>query len=381
MKFTLDFRSDGFGKKTIDEPFGLADINFTLKQKENGLGRDISFSGGEIQFEFTHLRNHELKQLLYYHRKFGFESIVVLTIEIDELNKYTCDLDFATAETDDLEYFKYTQNTEPYLGEKENSGKFSYINNIPTILKRGVEKYFEEDYSKAFVKKLNNKKIGAYNQGRAESPVESSIIASFYNPFVKTLDKNKEYFGITKDNQFVIDKGNNPNIVKGSELNNVFDLATIETNEKGFPIFKDKTGTPFKVNGINFIVKNQDNQDIFLYRNEKYKTIPILQSYLEKNKNVKLYQIDNGSYQKGLFTKNNQPPTVEELDEYDRYNPSGGGYGIFEKKQLGGKSQAPVLAEKGEVFKTPDGDIQQIASHAPSHDDGEQINQTKDFCH
>jgi len=106
MRFYLNFLSDSYGKKQIDEPINFADINFSLKQKEDGLGRDVSFSGGEIQFEFTHLRNHELKQLLYYHRKFGFESIVVLTIEIDELNKYTCDLDFATAETDDLEYFR-----------------------------------------------------------------------------------------------------------------------------------------------------------------------------------------------------------------------------------------------------------------------------------
>jgi len=106
MKYYLDFKSDNFGKKIIDEPFGMSDINFSLNQKPNATGRDISFSGGEIQFEFTHTRDHYLKQLLYYHRKFGFESVVVLTIEIDENNKYTCDLDFATAETDDLEYFK-----------------------------------------------------------------------------------------------------------------------------------------------------------------------------------------------------------------------------------------------------------------------------------
>lgn len=106
MKFYLNFKSDNFGKKKIDEPFGTSDINFSLKQKEKGMGRDVSFSGDEIQFEFTDKRNHELKQLLYYHRKFGFESIVVLTIEIDENNKYTCDLDFTTAETDDLTYFR-----------------------------------------------------------------------------------------------------------------------------------------------------------------------------------------------------------------------------------------------------------------------------------
>jgi hypothetical protein len=106
MRYFLDFKSDNYGRKVIDEPFGASGINFSLNQKPDGMGRDISFSGGEIMFEFTYLREHELKQLLYYNRKFGFESNVVLTIEIDENNKYTCDLDFATAETDDLEYFK-----------------------------------------------------------------------------------------------------------------------------------------------------------------------------------------------------------------------------------------------------------------------------------
>lgn len=106
MKYFLDFQSDSYGKKTIDEPFGASGINFSLIQKPDGMGRDISFSGGEITFEFTFKRDHQLKQLLYYRRKFGFEATVILTIEIDELNSYTADLDFATSETDDLEYFK-----------------------------------------------------------------------------------------------------------------------------------------------------------------------------------------------------------------------------------------------------------------------------------
>ena len=59
MKFTLNFKSDNYGLKQIDEPFGTSDINFSLKQKDNGMGRDVSFSGGEIQFEFTHLRNQQ----------------------------------------------------------------------------------------------------------------------------------------------------------------------------------------------------------------------------------------------------------------------------------------------------------------------------------
>jgi hypothetical protein len=106
MKFTLNFLSDSYGKKTIQEPFGMDAVSFTLKQKEDGMARDISFTSGEAMFEFTHMRNHELKQLLYYHRKFGYEAIVILGIEIDENNKFTCELDFAESETDDLEYFR-----------------------------------------------------------------------------------------------------------------------------------------------------------------------------------------------------------------------------------------------------------------------------------
>jgi hypothetical protein len=106
MIFTLNFKSDSYGIKYIDEPFGTAQISFLLKQKTENMARDISVTGGETEFEFTHMRNHELKQLLYYNRKFGFESIVTLTIETDSGYKLIYDLDFANAETDDYEYFK-----------------------------------------------------------------------------------------------------------------------------------------------------------------------------------------------------------------------------------------------------------------------------------
>ncbi len=46
----------------------------------------------------------------------------------------------------------------------------------------------------------------------------------------------------------------------------------------------------------------------------------------------------------------------------------------FKKFQFAGTPNSSVLAEKGEVYKSPNGQIQQIAQHAPSHDDGEQIN-------
>ena len=108
MRYFLDFKSDGYGRKEINEPFGTNEIKFTLKQRTDGGGmaRDVSFSGGGLEFEFTDMRDHELKQLLYYNARFGYEAVIELTLEIDETNKYICDLDFATAETDDLTYFK-----------------------------------------------------------------------------------------------------------------------------------------------------------------------------------------------------------------------------------------------------------------------------------
>lgn len=105
-KFYLDFISDGFGKVYVDEPFGFNSVSFDLNQKDKGLGRDVQFNSGESQFEFTHMRNHYLDKILYYHQKFGFESKITLGIEIAGYPTILGDLDFAKCITDGLEYFK-----------------------------------------------------------------------------------------------------------------------------------------------------------------------------------------------------------------------------------------------------------------------------------
>jgi hypothetical protein len=63
----------------------MFEVTFNLNQKQDGgkMGRDISFSSGEALFEFTDQRDHQLKKLLYYHRKYGFEAKVVLSIEVE----------------------------------------------------------------------------------------------------------------------------------------------------------------------------------------------------------------------------------------------------------------------------------------------------------
>ena len=104
--FYLDFKNDNSGEVQIDEPIGYADMDFNLQQKDKAYGRDISFSGGEAQFNFVNYRNHYLDKLLYFNHFYGFESKVDLIIRQDGYNDVVAELDFATAVTDDFEYFK-----------------------------------------------------------------------------------------------------------------------------------------------------------------------------------------------------------------------------------------------------------------------------------
>ncbi|WP_296683224.1 hypothetical protein [Flavobacterium sp.] len=104
--FYLDFKNDNSGKVQIDEPIGYADVDFNLQQKDKGYGRDISFSGGEAQFNFVDYRTHYLDKLLYFNHFYGFESKVDLIISQKGYDDVIAELDFASAVTDEFQYFK-----------------------------------------------------------------------------------------------------------------------------------------------------------------------------------------------------------------------------------------------------------------------------------
>lgn len=104
--FQLRFRNNEDVYLSIDEPINFATVDFQLSQKDKGYGRDVSFNGGEVQFEFVKYRNHYLDKLLSYNNTYGFESIVELIITCGTVTTIIGELDFATAITDDLEYFK-----------------------------------------------------------------------------------------------------------------------------------------------------------------------------------------------------------------------------------------------------------------------------------
>jgi uncharacterized protein (TIGR02145 family) len=104
--FQLRFKNNENVTVSIDEPINFATVDFQLSQKDKGYGRDVSFNGGEVQFEFVKYRNHYLDKLLDYNNTYGFESIVELIITCGTVTTIIGELDFATAITDDLEYFK-----------------------------------------------------------------------------------------------------------------------------------------------------------------------------------------------------------------------------------------------------------------------------------
>jgi uncharacterized protein (TIGR02145 family) len=104
--FELRFKNNEDVTVSIDEPINFATVDFQLSQKDKGYGRDVSFNGGEVQFEFVKYRNHYLDKLLLYNNTYGFESIVELIITCGTITTIIGELDFATAITDDLEYFK-----------------------------------------------------------------------------------------------------------------------------------------------------------------------------------------------------------------------------------------------------------------------------------
>ncbi len=102
-KFELDFLSNGLGKFTINEPIKFADVDWSLTQENKRYARDIFMgASGELSLEFSHMRDHQLNNLLYYYHIYGFEAQVNFYVD-DEL---IGEIDFTSVETDELTYFK-----------------------------------------------------------------------------------------------------------------------------------------------------------------------------------------------------------------------------------------------------------------------------------
>lgn len=111
LEHFLSFDSDNTGLVQILEPAGFDASNFVLKQDNKRYGRDVTFAGGEAQFEFlaqAKYRNlsHQFEKLIEYNDTFGFESDVKYILKYNNVDYVLGELDFERAETDELKYFR-----------------------------------------------------------------------------------------------------------------------------------------------------------------------------------------------------------------------------------------------------------------------------------
>lgn len=112
-KFYLIFSEEPNTRVLIPEPEDYRLVDFNLDQKENGMGRDASLSGGKTNFTFRKV--HYLDKLLYYAHRYGFEAEVKLIIVLETGDEFVCELDFLTADTDDYSYFSCSGIVESSL--------------------------------------------------------------------------------------------------------------------------------------------------------------------------------------------------------------------------------------------------------------------------
>lgn len=115
-KFYLIFGDAPLQRIRINEPIDFSEVDFNLSQKEGGMGRDVTLSGGVQSFKFTkHRHDVEFRKILYYNDTYGFEADVKLVIVLESGQEFIGELDFATARTNDYDYFDCSVSLESSL--------------------------------------------------------------------------------------------------------------------------------------------------------------------------------------------------------------------------------------------------------------------------
>lgn len=138
LKHYLTFVTDGLEPIEIDEPFGFDAIRFSIKQKDDGYGRDITFSGDDkAEYTFGVKENplgHQFDKLLEARRTKGYEYICTYTLKDVESNiDYVVgNVDFETADTNLFDYFKaiIVQDTKQAIIKRKEDSSISQFSDV-----------------------------------------------------------------------------------------------------------------------------------------------------------------------------------------------------------------------------------------------------------
>lgn len=116
------------GLVQIDEPIGFDASQFITEQRDNGYGRDNSFSGDETEFTFSSQNNlfgQYFDKLIEYDKEYGFESEVDYILREGATDYVVGSLDYYTKRTDEIYDFTCTiiQSTTQALIKRREAAK------------------------------------------------------------------------------------------------------------------------------------------------------------------------------------------------------------------------------------------------------------------
>lgn len=92
----------------IDEPINFDAADFTVVQDEGRYGRDISFSGEDIDYQFTprvSKYGHSFHKIVDYDNIYGYESQINYILKEGDVEYVVGQINFQNKETDHLAYF------------------------------------------------------------------------------------------------------------------------------------------------------------------------------------------------------------------------------------------------------------------------------------
>lgn len=175
--FYLNFKTDGTGYIKISEPVGMDASEFSLKQDDKRLGRDVLFAGGNAKLEFSRLKHPEAFNIIQrYFEMYGFESDVDLIIDFGGTGNMIIigNLDFATAENNVLELFKcdVILDSKQAIIKRRNEIKTDLFSSL-TLDNDPITPVLS---SKIFLKAIPFNKKSSWNVGQTGSFTASNLL-------------------------------------------------------------------------------------------------------------------------------------------------------------------------------------------------------------
>lgn len=200
ITFWLEFRNDDSAEVQIDEMPGFDASEFVIQQADKRYGRDVSFSGEEIDLSFPNIAGsrygYQFDRLIEYDDVYGYESEVIFKLKENGITFVVGQLDYFTKKTDRFNYFdcKVIQETKQQLLKRRQ--------------KTDIDLFGTEDLD-----------------GNEIDSVQTSSILLEAKPIVSSSDWNSQSFNFYTGNP------STSNLLRTFEFNNFVNINSSEIND------------------------------------------------------------------------------------------------------------------------------------------------------